>query len=119
MRVNRGSHKLKSSDSVPRSLRFVLFDLLNSVRRSIDEYAFHGTRGLRKKLFAIVAELQERSVELEQNKDKDEVKGFFGLLQKIDQVTATAMKVKELGSAISPYVPLLMQAIDRVVTGAV
>ena len=102
--------QLKSSESIPRKLKYVLFDLLEAIRRSIDEYLFRGTRGLRKELFVIIAQLQENWDVIAENNEKDEVKGFFKIISRIDRATAAAMRVKELVSGVAPYVPLLIQA---------
>jgi hypothetical protein len=102
--------QLKSSETIPRKLRFVLFDLLGAVRRSIDEYLFRGTRGLRKELFVISAQLQENWNLIAEEKDKEEVNSFFKILSKIDRATAAALKVKQLLGDVAPYVPLLIQS---------
>ena len=38
---------LENSQTIPKSLKLILFDLLSSVQRSISEYKFRGIRGVR------------------------------------------------------------------------
>ena len=71
---------------------------------------------MRKRLFVIVAQLQESWGEIEANKATKEVSSFFKLLAKIDSVTATALKVKELLSGAAPFIPLLMQVGDHLIS---
>jgi hypothetical protein len=110
MQVEELLTQLKDSDSIPRKLRLLLFDLLEAIRRSIDEYLFRGTRGLRKQLFLTFAQLEEHTGELQMHKDTKEVSGFFRVLSKFDQLTSAALKVKQLASAAAPYLPLLTHA---------
>ncbi len=97
--------KLESSETIPKRLKLIIFDLLSAVQRSIDQYRFRGIRGLRQELFVIASQIQEHFPDFEQAKDEPEVKGFFALLKKIDAVTAAALHVKELLWALSPLLP--------------
>ena len=74
--------KLHSSETIPKALKLILFDLLNAVQRSINEYRFRGIRGVREQLFVIASQIQQHSPEFEKAKDAPEVKDFFALLKK-------------------------------------
>ena len=105
--------KLHSSTTIPKRLKLILFDLLNAVQRSIDQYRFRGVRGLRQELFVIVSRVQEHFPDFEQAKDEPEVKGFFGLLKKIDATTAAALHVKELIAAVAPLLPAITTVVHH------
>lgn len=99
---------LNESTTIPRSLKLVLFDLITSIERGINEYRFRGIRGLRQQLFVIASQIQEHLPEFEKNKNTPEMKTFWSFFKRIDSVTATALRVKELISSIAP---LLGQAL--------
>src|SRR5207244_4489831 len=105
--------KLESSETIPKKLKLILFDLLSSVQRSINEYRFRGIRGVRQELFVIASRIQEHLPEFEKAKNTSEVKGFFSLLKRIDSVTAAALHVKELISAVAPLLPLVPAPLEH------
>jgi len=106
--------KLESSKTIPKRLKLIIFDLLNSVQRSIDQYRFKGIRGVRQELFVIASRLQEHFPDFAQAKDEPEVKGFFALLKKIDAITAAALHVKELIWVVVPLLPAIPTVIQHV-----
>ena len=87
---------LEQRTTIPKSLKVILFNLLQSVHRNTGEYRFRGIRGLRRQLFVVASQIQENFSEFEKAKKEPEVKGFFTLLKKIDSITAAALHVKEL-----------------------
>jgi hypothetical protein len=99
--------KLHSSQTIPKPLKLILFDLLNGIQRSINEYRFRGIRGVREQLFVIASQMQQHSPEFEKAKDAPEVKGFVALLKQIDTITAAALHVKELISVVTPLLPAI------------
>jgi len=101
--------KVKSSESLPVKLKYVLFDLLAALRRAIDEYQIRGTRGLRRELFVIVAQFEDNWELVVKNEDKEEVRGFFKILKEVDKATSVAARVKELIAPIAPYIPILTE----------
>jgi hypothetical protein len=105
---------LGESQTIPKSLKLILFDLLSSVQRSINEYKFRGIRGVRRQLFVIASQIQENFSEFEKNKNEPEVKSFFTLLKRIDSVTAAALHVKELISAVAPLLPMIPMLLEHV-----
>lgn len=98
---------LEKSETVPRKLKLILFDLIKAIQRSIEEYRFRGIRGVRRELFIVASQIQEHLPEFEAAKNAEEVKGFFKLLKKIDSVTAAALHIKELLSFASPLLPMI------------
>ncbi len=105
--------KLHSSETVPKPLKLILFDLLNAVQRSINEYRFRGIRGVREQLFVIASQIQQHSSEFEKAKDAPEVKDFFGLLKKIDTLTAAALHIKELICVVAPLLPAIPTVVQH------
>jgi hypothetical protein len=105
--------KLQSSETIPPRLKLIIFDLLNAVQRSIDQYSFKGIRGVRQELFIIASQIQEYFPDFEQAKNDPEVKGFFALLKKIDSVTAAALKVKELITSVAPLLPAIQPTLQH------
>lgn len=51
--------KVESSKTIPKRLKLILFDLLNGVQRSIDQYSFRGIRSVREEVFIIFSRIQE------------------------------------------------------------
>ncbi len=105
--------RLHSSEKIPKALKLILFDLLNSVQRSIDEYRFRGIRGVREQLFLIASQIQQHSPEFEKAKDAPEVSDFFALLKKIDTLTAAALHVKELICVVAPLLPAISTVVQH------
>lgn len=108
---------LNKSTTIPRSLKLLLFDLVASIQRSIDEYRFRGIRSIRQQLFVVASLIQEHLPEFEQNKDTPEVRHFWRFLKKVDSVTAVALRVKELISSVAPMLgqalPALLEHVAR------
>jgi hypothetical protein len=98
---------LSSSEKIDPKLKLLLQDLLAAILRSIQGYAFRGVRGMRQELFTLFSQLQENYTFLSEHKDEEPVKGFFALLEKIDKVTATTMKVREVLNHAAPLFQLL------------
>jgi hypothetical protein len=97
---------LTKSSEIPHNLKTLLFDIVKALLRSIDEYHFRGIRGVRRELFVVASQIQENLSQFEKNSDAKEVTTFFSFFKKIDSITSTALKVKELLGAVAP---LLMQ----------
>lgn len=106
-------NNLHSSETIPRALKLILFDLLNGVQRSINEYRFRGIRGVREQLFVIASQIQQHYGELDKAKDEPEVKGLFALLKKIDTVTGAALHVKELICVVAPILPAIPPVVQH------
>lgn len=104
---------LEKSETVPRKLKLILFDLIKAIQRSIDEYRFRGIRGVRRELFIVASQIQEHLPEFEAAKNAEEVKGFFKLLKKIDSVTAAALHIKELLSSAAPLLPMIPALLEH------
>jgi hypothetical protein len=102
---------LAKSETVPRNLRLILFDLIKAIQRSIDEYRFKGIRGVRQQLFVIASQIQEHLPEFEKNKDAKEVKGFWHFFKKVDSMTATALHIKELVGYVAPLLAPIVPAL--------
>jgi hypothetical protein len=106
---------LTKSSGIPHSLRLLLFDIVKALLRSIDEYHFRGIRGVRRELFVVASQIQENLSQFEANKDTKEVATFFSFFKKLDSITSSALKIKELVGAVAPLltqmVPLLEHAI--------
>jgi hypothetical protein len=104
---------LEKSETIPKSLKLILFDLVSSVQRSISEYKFRGIRGVRRELFIIASQIQEHLPQFEKAKEAEEVKGFFKLLKRIDSVTSAALHVKELISSVAPLLPMIPALLEH------
>lgn len=109
-------NKLHSSETIPRALKLILFDLLNGVQRSIAEYRFRGIVGVREQLFVIASQIEQHPDEFEKEKDAPEVKGFFTLFKRIDTVTAAILHVGDLISKVRyllPAIPVLLDHLPK------
>lgn len=105
---------LNSSTTIPRSLKLLLFDLVSSIERSINEYRFRGIRGVRQQLFVVASQIQEHLPEFEQNKEVPEVRSFWKFIKHVDSVSAVALRVKELITSVGPMLGQAVALIEQV-----
>lgn len=104
---------LEKSTTLPRELKLILFDLVKGILRSVDEYRFRGIRGVRRELFAVASVMQEHLPTFQKHKDAEEVRGFLKFLKRVDVVTSTALKVKELVGASAPFLNQLPALLEN------
>jgi SMC interacting uncharacterized protein involved in chromosome segregation len=104
---------LERSETIEKSLKLILFDLLSLIQRSINEYKFRGIKGVRQQLFVVACEIQQHLPEFEKAKNAEEVKGFFKILKRIDLLTSTALHVKELMYAAAPLLPIIPALLEH------
>lgn len=105
---------IKVCNDIPKSLQVILFDLLDSLRRSIDAYPVKGIRGVRRTLFVTASELQENAREVAAYKDVPVVQKTITLWEKFDKTTASALNVTELMNKIVPLIPAIADAVGKV-----
>jgi hypothetical protein len=100
--------------TLTRELKLFIYDILESARRALMEYSFRGITGLRQELFCIFERLQRHFPEFEVEKDKKEVKDFWGIIAQIDSLTSVALNVPSLLSNAACLLPALPAVINSV-----
>lgn len=79
------------------TLKRVISDLLEAIRRSIREYRIRGANGLRKELAYCIGTLVQNHTLFKAEETKEEVGMFGKILGKLNALVSFALKLKELG----------------------
>ena len=90
------SEKLRAG-SVNATLKAVLLDLLEAIRRSIGEYRIRGANGMRKELAYCIGTFVQNHTLFEDENAKEETGWFGKIIVKFNALVNCALKLKELG----------------------
>lgn len=94
-----------STSDLKKSLKALLLDLLESMRRAIVEYRIRGARGLRENLFSIL-ECISRRFDIVREAERDpQVKGFWLLLTKYDTLASLYVNAPQILAGFSKLLP--------------
>lgn len=91
------------ASDLPDSLRIVLVENLEAVRRAILEYRLRGAEGLRRALETAIGSLIRHSEEMKKYKEKPSVKRYIEILGRLNEVVAVGLKTRELLAPVVKY----------------
>lgn len=98
--------EIEKSDVSPE-LKESILDLLETVRRLINEYRIRGPKTIREALVKMTGEITIRWNEIENNKDKKGVKALFELVKTLDKTHGKAIQYGPLLQYFPPVAGLL------------
>ena len=104
--VDELSEKVWDGD-LDDTLKRVVADLLETIRRSIREYRIRGANGLRKELAFCIGTLVQNHTLFKAEEAKEEVGMFGKILVKLNALVSFALKLKELGFDFSGIAGLI------------
>lgn len=94
--IDELSEKLRKSP-VGESLKAVIIDLLETIRRSIGEYRIRGAEGMRRELTYCVGAFVQNHTLFKTEDAKEEIGMFGKIMSKLNMLINFALKLKELG----------------------
>lgn len=94
--IDELSDKIRSG-TISKPLQEIMLDLLETMRRSINEYRIRGAAGMKRELAYSVGVLIQHHAEFKAEETKEEVGMFGKVLSKFNGLVTFALKLKELG----------------------
>jgi hypothetical protein len=84
---------------MPKKLKSLLLDLLESAVRAITEYRFRGKTGLRQETYLIAEKVQRHADELRGNKSDEDVSALWKLLERLELLSSLISNAPQLFAA--------------------
>jgi hypothetical protein len=84
------------ASSLDQTLRTLLLDQLEALRRSIGEYRIRGAKGLEKTVEEIIGTVMRNAQKIRSASDRGVVERFVALVDRFDRLASVALKVQQL-----------------------
>lgn len=93
------------SSTLKPSVRSVLLEMVEAMRRAISEYRIRGMKGLRQELFSILERFQRNFDLLKENRNEPEVSMFWKVLGKYDTLTSVYLNTPQIIAGFQALLP--------------
>jgi uncharacterized protein with HEPN domain len=88
-----------------KKLKTVLLDMLEAMRRAINEYRIRGAKGLREELFTVLERFQRNFDLIREHKDEPVVGAFWQVLTKYDTLTSVYVNAPQIIAGFQKMLP--------------
>lgn len=89
-----------ANGTIDLTLRSIMLDLLEAIRRSIAEYKIRGANGIREELAYFIGKVVQNKDLLKAHSDSEEVDSLWKIFARADNMTTVALNVVQIGQHI-------------------